>query len=343
MENSSTEDTSRFDSLIEKFAFIKEKYGDNYPIILYEPSVHCQEKKALKDLIQGNDSIHLFAEFKEAAKFVQSLGISFILIVSQSKFMDEKTILQNFGSLGNTCNRPMFDFEEEALLKDLFQGISDAKLKSLKLKAYVFITLLDLMNEAPEKEDEEEIMVIPSVKEMTEKFCQEYNVIWYDPCIDSGDKEELKQKFDIEERNIYNNFEELERRIHNTGDPPFHLILTGKDETTKILNEINQLKDSLLCVYVYYNDPSIIQIKNRKVFIEETIEKLLPKITEGIRTNSKPTNSFPAFATEFDSFDKTHIYNLHYYLRGLINFRNRKQAKRDFLQLAKSTACQKYL
>jgi len=194
------QELSRFNTLIERFASIKEKYGDEYPIVLFEPSLKCQEKKALKEFLELKRSIHFFFKFNEAFEFVQSLGISFILIVPSD--FEEQHVHKNFERLRNTYGRQMFDFEEETLFKDIFHGISDDLIKSLKMKVYVFITMLDVMTEAVPKEDdeEEEVMVMCDLKEMAKEFRQESVVIWYDPDIKLETKEVFTKKFDIEER-----------------------------------------------------------------------------------------------------------------------------------------------
>ena len=44
----------------------------------------------------------------------------------------------------------------------------------------------------------------------------------------------------------------------------------------------------------------------------------------------------PSFAPIFDDMDLSEMNYLPFYLKGLVNFENRDQAKRDFLDLAKS-------
>jgi len=332
MDNLSViEDISRFNALIEKLASLKEDYGDEYPIIFFEPNIDFPIRKTLKNLIQGNSSIRFFSDFEECCKFAQTLGASFILIFSND--YNEEMVLQGFKDTNCAFNRRMFDFEEEALLKDTFKGILDTTRKSLKV--HVFVTFLDAMTERPIKEDEEEVMMMCDIKEMTSKFREESAILWYDPHWNHETKGLLAEKVDIEERNIYRNFEELYQRITSSNNLPYHLILTGKDEAEKIIKEVNNLKD-LLGLYIYCDDPGLVPIKNRKVAVQKNLKDLIPKIIEGLRTRSKLQNSFPAFTTHFDALDKSHVYNLHYYLKGLINFKNRKQAREDFLKLAKS-------
>jgi len=329
-----TEDISRFEPLIGKFVHIKEKYGDNYPIVVYEPAINCQEKKVLSDLIQGNNSIiHLFGEFKEASQFVQSLGISFILIVPSD--FDEEHVLENFQTLGNVHGRAMFDFEEEALFKDLFQSLSGDLIKSLRIKAFVFVTLLDFMIKAPiNKEGEEEVMMMRDLKDMAKELRQDFVVLWYDPKISTESKMSLEEKIElrIEENNIFLDVSELYQMINSYTGTPYHLIFLGRDKAERIIKDMDNFR-GLLGLYIY--DDNSQEMSDEKVEIKKTLEELIPKIKEGFRTRSKLVNTFPSFATNFDALDKTEIFNMHYYLKGLIKFDNRKQAKGDFIQLAR--------
>ena len=329
-----SEDISRFDPLIEKFVQIKEKYGDEYPIILYEPDIELKEKEALKDVIQGNNSIHVFSKFQDAFEFVQSLGISFILIISSD--YEEQVVLKNFQGLANTHGREMFDFEEEAFFKDIFKEASEDLVKSFKVKAYLFITLLDSQTEIPMDKNEEEVMMMCDLKDMAKEFRQEFLIIWYDPDVNFEAKKKLENEIEIriEESNIYVDFGELYQRVKSYSGIPYFLILSRADKTEKIIKEIDSLKD-LLGLYVYCGSGQKLSLAHDKVEIQETLDKLIPRIKEGFRTKSKLVNTFPAFATNFDALDKSHIFYIHYYLRGLINFENRKQAKGDFIKLAR--------
>jgi len=307
-----------------------ENYGDECPIIFYEPSIEAEEKKTWKNFIQKNSSVRLFSEFEKASKFICSLGISFILIFSHDS--NEEMVLHDFRDLKYAYDRRMLDFEAEALLKDIFPDISDTIRKSLK--AHVFVTLLDFKTEFSPKKDEEEVMVMCHMKEMTNHLRENFDVIWYDPHRTSEAKEILVQEVDLEEKNIYTSFEELQKRIENSNDLPYHLILTGKEEAKKIIKEITSFQ-KMISLYIYCDDPSEVRINNRKVIVEETLQDLTPRIIERIRTNSRLKHAFPAFATQFDAWEKSHIFYLHYYLKGLINFQNRRQAQEDFLRLAK--------
>jgi len=322
MENSPAEDISRSNKLIGKCASLKSTYGDESPIIFYNPNI----EKAFQDIVQENKCMHHFTEFQEAVKFAKSLGISF-LFIAPGDYEDQK-LVNNFQDLEDTFNRRMFDFEEEALIKDLFKG---QILKSFKV--FVFFTRLDFFNPTTQNKEEEEVTVMCDVKEIIQNFHQEFIIIWYNPsaCPQSKEKLEELAEIEIRESDIYTNFGELWKRIENYSGPPYHLIFSEKSEAEKIVRGLKDFKE-LLGFYICCDD---MQIRNSKVDVRKTLEELIPKIKEGIRNRSPLKLNFPAFATDFDAWDKSHLYNVHYYLKNLTNFQNRKQAKDDFINLAR--------
>jgi len=159
-------------------------------------------------------------------------------------------------------------------------------------------------------------------------------MIWYDPRMTTRSKEKLENALEID-INVYKDFDKLWQRIHNDSNIPYHLICSGKDEAEKIVKDLENFQN-LLGLYIYNDSFQMDQIsQNDKVEVQRNLDKLIPRIKEGIRTRSKLKDTFPAFATNFDDFDKSHLYNVRHYLKGLINFKNRYQAREDFLKLAK--------
>jgi len=67
---------NRYGALVQRFCDLKEKYGDEYPIILYDSAIEAQEKRHLKDSIQKNHFLHIFSEFEDTFQFAKSLGRS---------------------------------------------------------------------------------------------------------------------------------------------------------------------------------------------------------------------------------------------------------------------------
>ena len=140
---------------------------NEYPIIWFDKSnFDSEEKMVLKLSFRENKMIHLFSEFEEAAKFAQSLGISFLLMVWNDGF-DEQKLFKDFGVLQNTLGRRLTDFEEESLLKELSRNLSVETVKTFKV--YVFFTRRDF-----ESEDIEGMMMKPDTPEVARGFREEY-------------------------------------------------------------------------------------------------------------------------------------------------------------------------
>jgi len=110
-------------------------------------------------------------------------------------------------------------------------------------------------------------------------------VIWYDPNLEfSSSKEALVKKFqifEIEEWNMYFNFEKLLKRISNIGDLDYCLIMAGEIESDVILNRFVDFSN-LKSLYIYDTSFEVDKIKHEKVITAKTIEDLVPKI-EGIQ------------------------------------------------------------
>jgi len=309
-----------------------DKYGDEYPIIWFEPHIDSEEKRAMKTLIEENKSIHFFSRFDETFKFVQGLAISFLLIVPSH--FEEQKLLKDFENLKDTIGKRLFDFEEEELLKNLLKDNEDIR----SLNVYAFVKREDFLNEMPSHGDEEEFMLMCDIDEIAKHFVEEFTIILCGPNISSKDNQILISELEIQEGNIVTDFNELLKRINNYTGLPYHLILSGENQVERIIDQMEALKD-LLCLYIYDEDlarlEGIKKNKERTIQIIKTSKELLPKIKEGIRTMSKAKNTFPVFTSIFDDRDKSHINHLHYSLKGFINFKNWNQAKRDFMKLAK--------
>jgi len=65
--------------------FVEKPYGDEYPIILFEPKINSEENKELKSLVQGNGSIRLYSCLEDAVYFVDKTCLGIILIFSSNQ------------------------------------------------------------------------------------------------------------------------------------------------------------------------------------------------------------------------------------------------------------------
>ena len=75
------------------------------------------------------------------------------------------------------------------------------------------------------------------------------------------------------------------------------------------------------------------------LYIERSIEDILTTINQNLQIWEKKSPSrknLPAFAPIFDDCDKSSLNHIHRYLKVIPNFKNRLQAKDDFVTLAKA-------
>jgi len=193
-------------------------------------------------------------------------------------------------------------------------------------------------------EEEQEVMVMCHLPEMTKLFIKEYIFIWYDP-------HSLSKKYPLctEELQSY-----YEAKIFSEWDECFslitkekidcHILISGPDTeilTKELLNNSTIMKP----IYVFNDDFTPEKISRarsdkKKLCLENQIENLVKTIkksmTEWQRKSSSLRGGLPAFSTIFDDYDKSMINKLHYYLIGLTHFESRIQAKRDFVSLSKT-------
>jgi len=303
---------------------------DEYPVIWYEPNIDLEEKASLKALLERNKTINLFSDFRKAWEFAEFTGISFILILPSD--FDQRKLPGDTKVLKDHFGRRLFDIEEEEVLRRLIKDISNEMMKSFEV--YVMFTREDFKNEAPVNEEEEDVTIMCNIKEMAQQFREEFTIIWCDPKMNTETREVLMKELDIEEKNIYTDLnDDLMKRLEDNNDIPYHLIVSGENQGNFLIDKAKELQN-LMGLYIY-NCPLKVDKKQRNIKVEKTLEALIPRVKEGIRTKSKYKNVFPSFVSIFDDWDKSNINKVHYYLRCFPNFRNRKQAKKDFINLAK--------
>jgi len=70
--------------------------------------------------------------------------------------------------------------------------------------------------------------------------------------------------------------------------------------------------------------------------MDNVISQLEENIVEWQREKSSLRTELLAFAPIFDNMDKSNVNFNHLRLKGFISFKNREQAKRDFIKLSKA-------
>jgi len=140
---------------------------DQYPMIWF---LDLQENMTLTTPIRVNSSVHVFEKSKDnVVKFAQSLGESFLLIISRNG-LNEKKLLEDLGALENTYERSLTHFEKASVLKEISVERSDENTDDFGM--YVFYTRGDFENE-----NIEETMRKYDVPEVAKVFREEY-IFW---------------------------------------------------------------------------------------------------------------------------------------------------------------------
>ena len=188
----------------------------------------------------------------------------------------------------------------------------------------------------------EEIIVLCPIQDLTKHFVKDHLVAWHDPNI-QGD-ENIQYKTAIEsfcQVKTFTDWEEASSFLKST-DTVCSLITSGRNgellvkETHDISNIFN--------IFIFCENKAFHQTWAQNypkiVCVEDDIKQLLQQIQSNIiswqRQESSLRSGLPAFAPIFDARDQSHVDSLHLRLKGLVNFANRAQAKRDFLTLSKA-------
>jgi len=303
-------------------------------MIWYDPQSDSQENKILRNSLQDKETIHYFSQFEEISTFAESCGTSFMMIVPSG--LDESKLLQDFQCLKDSHVRRLSKFEEKSLLSDFITETSNTSVNDLKV--YVSCKLEDFKNESLQNTGISATPTPCDAQKMVQYFLEGALTIWYDHNFGNENyKQELTQVLKVKEENTYFNFDEFVERISQPIDSSYFLIMTGKTEPIKIVDQLNQFKN-LKGLYIYDASPELSQIENPRVRVGKTIKELVPEIEHETQSNPTKKLDLPTFATDFDSVDRSRLFKLHLYLKGLVNFQNREQAKKDFIHLIQNVS-----
>jgi len=197
--------------------------------------------------------------------------------------------------------------------------------------------LSSLLNE----NNQEDIIIMSDLSEITKLFVKEQVIIWYDPNYTDSEKSE----FLTELQNQYQvkPFREWERALNCMKEMqiPFQLIIS--DLCFQPIDYLETMQKYTFLYLLTNKQENAIQLTNsfsQNIFIETSFEDILLRIGLNTKKWQRESSSlrvdFPAFASNFDDLDKSQMNHQHLYLKGLVNFQNRAQAKRDFLMLSKA-------
>ena len=176
-----------------------------------------------------------------------------------------------------------------------------------------------------------DIIIMCPVDELAQAFFRRDPIVWYDPEIESEPRlSYLSKLMDFTTVQTFTDWRDALKYIQKCSVSC--KVITSGQNGESLVKEIND-NVNVLSIYLFCDDIKLHEewTENYNKIIEATgefsrLEKLVCK--EAFR------DDFPAFAPAFNDMDTSKMNDLHFYLKGLIHFSNRDQAKEDFLTLA---------
>ena len=208
----------------------------------------------------------------------------------------------------------------------LYSNISRCEGHGTKLETLC----LNIINQLKCEQVEEDIIISCKTDQLTKLFFKQNVIVWYDPRTKSKSRQErLAELSVISDVEVFHTWQEASDYIKKA-QALCQVISSGKDSESFI--EAISEEPNVLFIYIFGKDidPESEWIKKSpKIASPET---KFNRLYNKIRTNSIRLD-FPAFAAVFNDSDTSHMNKLHFYLRGLTGFRNRDQAKKDFMAI----------
>jgi len=187
----------------------------------------------------------------------------------------------------------------------------------------------------------EDITVMLDVAQMKKQFLKELKIIWLDPHVHAPEKE--RYVLDLQNFGDVKKNTDSAEAVEEIKDSKAQCFVLAFALTLELMNELAALSN-VSAISIYNNQPlssgQLVDLANGKKAI---VEGLLPNAINNLKnaikywegeTKSSLKIDLPAFAPIFDEEDKSELNQIHLFLKGLIYFENREQAKRDFLELS---------
>ena len=190
-------------------------------------------------------------------------------------------------------------------------------------------------------DSKEEIIVKCSLEEMVKHFFKDYIVVWHDPNVNSPENQQyitqLKQFCAVL---TFTDYETALAAIQES-QAACHVITSGTNGEVfveKIHENSNIVKIYVFCMNK--ENHSAWAQKYQKISCVEThiqnlIDQIKQNLLEWYQQASSLKLNLPAFAPIFNDGDKSQMNHLHRYLNVIPNFKNRAQAKTDFVNLSR--------
>jgi len=189
---------------------------------------------------------------------------------------------------------------------------------------------------------EEDIIVKCKLEEMVKQFFKDYVIVWHDPNMNSREnKRYLIQLEKFCEVKLFTEWKKASDYITEI-KATCHVITSGTNGEVLVKEIFPRENVSVIYIFCGNKDHHSTWAKNyQKVSCIEThIQSLLDCVKQNLLEWYKHASSLrmnlPAFAPIFNDSDKSEMNNLHRYLKVIPNFKNRLQAKNDFLNLSRA-------
>ena len=180
--------------------------------------------------------------------------------------------------------------------------------------------------------DEDDIIMICDPKDLAKLFFKDHaTIIWYNTKADKeSSRKKLAQFNAANDVIVVKRWEEAAELITNN-KTLYRIIISGEDgeQLVKTVHD----SPNILSIYLYSQNKgdqdNWIASYPKVLGAESKFKHVLAKIQ-----NFPLRVDFPAFAPVFDGSDTSKMNKLHFYLRALVNFKKREQAKNDLLSIS---------
>ena len=188
---------------------------------------------------------------------------------------------------------------------------------------------------------EKEIIIKCSLEEMMRAFFKDYVIVWHDPNVKNQENQQyitrLKKFCEVFR---FTEWEKVKDYIQSA-QAVCHIITSGTNG--ELLTKEISTSQSVANIYVFCGNKAYhstwAQNYHKVSCVETEIEAILSKIQQNLLEWYKEASSLklnlPAFAPIFNDSDKSEMNHLHRYLRIIPKFKNREQAKDDFVRLSR--------
>jgi len=189
------------------------------------------------------------------------------------------------------------------------------------------------------KEDEEDIIIKCSLKNMVREFFKDYVVVWHDPNVNlQVNQRYLAQLQRFTEVKTFTEWEKAVTVIQES--KTLCHVITSETNGELIVKEINSCQN-VSKIYIFCKDQNYHSTWAKKYKKISCIKTQMNEIMDQIQQNllkwqASSSLNLPAFAVIFNNYNKSQLNNLYRFLKVIPNFKNRSQAKNDFLMLSRA-------